>query len=151
MRLALDTNILAYAEGLGDAERCTQARQWVARVARLAQVEAVLPTQVLGELQRVLVIKARRSATDARAAVLSWADAFEVAESNWEALQAALDLCADHQLSMWDALILATAAEARCRVLLTEDLQHGFTWRGVTLVNPFLAPEHPLLHSLAAP
>lgn len=147
MRLALDTNILAYAEGLGDADRCAQARHWVARVA---QTEAVLPTQVLGELQRVLVIKARRTASDARTAVLSWADAFEVAESNWAAMQAALDLCTDHQLSMWDALILATAAEARCRVLLTEDLQHGFTWRGVTLVNPFLAPEHPLLSRLAA-
>ena len=147
MRLALDTNILAYAEGLGDADRCAQARQWVSRAS---QAEAVLPTQVLGELQRVLVIKSRRSAADARSAVLSWADAFEVAESGWAAMQSALDLCADHQLSMWDALILATAAEARCRVLLTEDLQHGFTWRGVTLVNPFLAPEHPLLSRLAA-
>ena len=26
MRVALDTNILAYAEGLGDARRCEQAR-----------------------------------------------------------------------------------------------------------------------------
>jgi predicted nucleic acid-binding protein len=147
MRLALDTNILAYAEGLGDVDRCTQARQWVGRAS---QAEAVLPTQVLGELQRVLVIKARRSAADARSAVLSWADAFEVAESGWAAMQSALDLCADHQLSMWDALILATAAEARCRVLLTEDLQHGFTWGGVTLVNPFVEPDHPLLRRLAA-
>jgi predicted nucleic acid-binding protein len=142
MRLALDTNILAYAEGLGDAARCSQARRWVARAG---QADTVLPSQVLGELQRVLVIKARRTPDAARAAVLGWTDAFEVASSGWTALQSALDLCADHQLAVWDALILATAAESRCRLLLSEDLQHGFTWRGVTVVSPFIAPAHPLL------
>jgi len=146
MRLALDTNVLAYAEGLGDAGRCDQARHWVRRAAG---AQAVLPLQVLGELQRVLVIKGRRSPADAREAVLSWSDAFEVAGATWPTMQAALDLCADHQLAMWDALILATAADARCRLLLTEDLQHGFTWRGVTLVNPFAVPDHPLLQRLA--
>lgn len=147
MRVALDTNILAYAEGVGDARRCALARHWV-ELASHAQ--GVLPSQVLGELQRVLVVKARRSPSDARAAVLGWADAFEVADSNWAAMQAALDLCADHQLAMWDALILSTAAESRCRLLLTEDLQHGFTWRGVTLLNPFITPIDPLLARLEA-
>ena len=145
MRLALDTNILAYAEGLGDEARCSQARHWVARAS---SAKVILPSQALGELQRVLVIKAKRSAAEARLAVLGWADAFEVADSNWTAMQAALDLCADHQLSMWDSLILATAAEHRCRILLSEDFQNGFTWRGVTLVNPFLAPTDPLLDGL---
>lgn len=145
MRLALDTDILAYAEGVGDAARCTLARAWVRR-ASAARV--ILPSQVLGELQRVLVTKAGRSASVARAAVLSWADAFEVADSNWPALQAALDLCADHQLAIWDSLILATAADSRCRLLLSEDLQNGFTWRGVTVVNPLLVPTDPLLDEL---
>lgn len=147
MLLALDTNILAYAEGLGDEARCTSARDWVGRVARAG---GVVPSQVLGELQRVLVVKARRSRADARTAVLSWADAFEVADSGWQALQSALDLCADHQLAIWDALILATAAEHRCRLLLSEDFQHGFTWQGVTVVNPFQTPADPLLARLGA-
>ena len=33
MRLALDTNILAYAEGIGDLKRCKSARDLVARLA----------------------------------------------------------------------------------------------------------------------
>lgn len=148
MRLALDTNILAYAEGVGDAKRCTQARLWVRRASA---AKVILPSQVLGELQRVLVLKARRSASDARAAVLSWSDAFEVADSNWSTLQAALDLCADHQLAIWDSLILATAAESRCRLLPSEDLQSGFTWRGVTVVNPLRLPVDPLLDELPIP
>ncbi len=145
MRLAFDTNILAYAEGVGDRARCTRARRWVERAA---SATVILPSQVLGELQRVLVGKAGRTPAEARAAVLSWADAFEVADSNWAAMQAALDLCADHQLSVWDGLILATAAQHRCRILLSEDFQRGFTWHGVTIVNPLLSPPDPLLTEL---
>jgi len=41
--------------------------------------------------------------------------------------------------------MLAAAAEAGCRLLLSEDLQEGFTWGGVRVVNPFAAAVHPLL------
>lgn len=41
--------------------------------------------------------------------------------------------------------MLSVAAESRCRMLLSEDLRHGFTWRGVTVVNPFSEPRDPLL------
>jgi hypothetical protein len=37
----------------------------------------------------------------------------EVADSTRLAFQSALDLTADHQLPMWDALILCVAAESR--------------------------------------
>jgi hypothetical protein len=30
-------------------------------------------------------------------------------------------------------------------VLLSEDMQHGFVYRGVTVINPFAEPAHPLL------
>jgi predicted nucleic acid-binding protein len=49
---------------------------------------------------------------------------------------------------MWDALVMAVAAENRCRIVLSEDLQHGFTWRGTTIVNPFLPDESPLLAAI---
>jgi len=144
MRLgvAVDTNVLVYAEGEGDAARCTAARDVL---ARLPTGDVMLPSQVLGELHRVLTRRSRRSAQQARDAVLAWADVFRVRDSSWVALQAAMDLHADHQLQIWDALVLAVAAEHRCRILLSEDLQHGFTWRGVTVVDPFAAQRHPLL------
>lgn len=145
MRVALDTNILAYAEGLGDEVRCNAALKLV---EQLPIASVVLPAQTLGELTRVLTGKARRTPTAAREAVLGWADSFEVADSNWPAFQAALDLVVDHQLPMWDALILAVAAESRCRLLLSEDFQNGFTWRGVTVVDPFAAQRSPMLSGL---
>jgi hypothetical protein len=41
-----------------------------------------------------------------------------------------------------------TSAEAECRLLLSEDLQEGFTWRGVTVTNPFARTLHPILAAL---
>lgn len=146
MRVALDTNILAYAEGLGDTERCDTALQLVTQLPR---TQVVLPAQTLGELSRVLIAKAKRTPSQTREAVLGWADSFTVADSTWFAFQAALDLTVDHQVPTWDALILAVAAENRCRLLLSEDFQDGFTWRGVTVVNPFAGQPSPLLARLA--
>jgi predicted nucleic acid-binding protein len=60
----------------------------------------------------------------------------------------AADLATDHRLGIWDAVILSAAAQAGCRLLLSDDLQEGFTWAGVTVVNPFAAPRHALLQSL---
>ena len=142
MRFAIDTNVLAYAEGLGDERRCGIA---VELIQKFPSDAGVLPAQVLGELSRVLTTKAKRSTSQARDAVLAWADSFEVADSTWFAFQAALDLTVDHQLQMWDALILAVAAEHHCRILISEDFQDGFTWRGVTVVNPFAREPSQLL------
>ena len=40
------------------------------------------------------------------------------------------------------------AAEGGARLLLTEDLNPGFRWRGLKVVNPLVAPEDPLLQQL---
>ena len=105
-------------------------------------------TQTLGEIFRVLTGKAKRPAEQTREAVLSWADSFAVVDSTWGAFQSALALIVDHQLPIWDALILAVAAENRCRLLLSEDFHDGFTWRGVTVANPFVESRSPLLSRL---
>jgi predicted nucleic acid-binding protein len=145
VRVAIDTNILAYAEGIGDSARRDAS---IDLLRRLPPESALLPAQTMGELFRVLTGKAGCPADMARARVLQWADSFEVGDSTWTAFQAAFDLTADHGLQIWDALILAVAAENRCRVLVSEDMQHGFTWRGVTVVNPYKLPVHPLLSQL---
>jgi predicted nucleic acid-binding protein len=134
MRVALDTNVLAYAEGLGDEVRCHMAGELI---AQLHPTHAVVPVQVLGELSRVLTSKLKKSSADARELLLSWSDAVVVADTTWTAFQSAMDLSVDHQISIWDALIFAVAAENKCRLLVSEDFQNGFTWRGVTVVNPF--------------
>lgn len=146
MRVALDTNILAYAEGVGDRPRRDAT---VRLLHQLAGVDILIPAQVLGELYRVLTGKALRASDLAREAVLSWADAYLVADSTWSAFQSALDLGVAHRFQFWDALILSVAVENKCRLLLSEDLQQGFTWRGICIVNPYAPQIHPLLKRIA--
>ena len=145
MNVALDTNVLAYAEGV-NGER---ARVSTLRLLRsLPPDETLIPVQVLGELFAVLVRKAKRSRTAAATAILSWGDAFPLIETSANVLIAATDLAVAHKLGIWDAIVLSAAADAGCRLLLSEDLQDGFTWRGVTVANPFAAPRHPLLEAM---
>jgi predicted nucleic acid-binding protein len=145
MLVALDTNILAYAEGVGDAPRCEQA---IRLIEQLPANLVLLPAQTLGELFRVLTGKANREPGLSRMAIMAWADSFIIGDSTWSAFQAAMDLVVDHRFQVWDALIMAVAAENHCRMLLSEDLQSGFIWRGVTVVNPFASPTTPLLDNV---
>lgn len=145
MRVALDTNLLVYAEGVNDAARRDAV---LALLGRLPSGSVVLPVQVLGELFVVLTRKAGRSREQARAALLSWRDAYPLVDTSQDVMLAAADLVADHQLGLWDAVILAAAAKAGCRLLLSEDLTEGFTWGGVTVTNPLAAQRHELLAAL---
>jgi predicted nucleic acid-binding protein len=145
VKVALDTNILAYIEGVNGASRKTSATEMV---ASLPAGSTYIPVQVLGELFRVLVRKAKYKSTSARAAVFNFLDIFPLIETSPSILTAAADLSVDHRLDMWDAIIVAAAAGAGCRLLLSEDMQEGFTWSGVTVVNPFSAKRHELLKEL---
>jgi predicted nucleic acid-binding protein len=145
MQIALDTNILAYAEGVGDDIRCNAA---IHLIERLPAEKVLLPAQTLGELFRILTGKAGKEAKASHTAVLEWADVFEVADSSWSSFQSAFDLVIDHHMQIWDALILSVAAENHCRLLISEDFQDGFVWRGITIVNPFKESVHPILETL---
>lgn len=145
MRVALDTNILAYAEGVNGAQMKNDA---IDLIGRLPQASVVVPVQVLGELFQVLVRKAGRSPKEARAAILSWSDTFTIAETSGEVMLAAADLAVNHRFSLWDVVILSVSAASGCRLLLSEDMQDGFVWNGVTLTNPFGKKRHPLLEAM---
>ncbi len=135
MHYALDTNIMAYAAGVNDLERRTKARRLL---DALDPGDVAIPVQALGELFNVLTRKAKWPAAQARAAVLAWTDAYEAIDTTPGILLDAMELSTTHQLAVWDAIMLAGAAQAGCRVLLSEDMRHGFTWRGATVRNPFL-------------
>jgi predicted nucleic acid-binding protein len=109
---------------------------------------AVLPVQTVGELFQILMRKAHRTAGQARTAILSWRDAFPLIDTSESVIVAAAELATTHRLGFWDAVVLASAAEGGCRLLLSEDLQEGFTWHGVTVTNPFANSKHPLLDNL---
>ena len=149
MRVALDSNILIYLAGVG---RVAEDRRKIEAVRALigklrSTVSLVAPVQTLGETF-VVLRRSGVSAAEARTTLLQFGDAFASAPSDKRTVVAAADLAVDHKLQFWDALIVTAAVDAGCVMLLSEDMQHGFVTRGLTIVNPLLAETHPKLATL---
>lgn len=151
-RVALDSNILVYLAGVSrtaeDEEKVATTRELIELLADKADL--VAPAQTLGELF-VVLRRSGASATDAREILLEFADAFGTSASEAQTALSAADLVVDHGLQFWDALIVTAAADAGCGMLLSEDMQHGFVTRGLTIVHPFEKKPHPKLAALLAP
>jgi predicted nucleic acid-binding protein len=49
-----------------------------------------------------------------------------------------LELIGDFRYSFYDSLIIASALHANCKILYTEDLQHGQKIKSLKILNPFL-------------
>lgn len=142
MRVAVDTNPLAYAFGVNTRAQQTRAAEIL---ARLTHHQRILPAQVAAELHAVLTRKGGLSRSEAATTIAAWMDESEVVPTSQGVLADAFNLAAHHQLQVFDAIILAAAAAARCDLLLSEDMQDGFVYRGVTVADPFRTPLHPLL------
>lgn len=145
MRVALDTNVLAYAQGVNGKAMKKAA---LALIGALPADSVILPAQIIGELFQVLIRKGQLTPAQARTAILTWCNVFPVAETSQSVLLGAAELAVTHRLNFWDSVVLASASEAGCRLLLSEDLHPGFTWNSVTVANPFATPKHPLLDNL---
>jgi predicted nucleic acid-binding protein len=148
MRVALDSNILAYFAQVKRVEADeAKIRRTKALLRSFRNVSLVAPVQALGELF-VVLRKSGASPIDARLIVQRFADGFATPASERATALAAADLVVDHKLQFWDAMIASAAADAGCTLLLSEDMHHGFVTRGLTIANPFADPVHPRLAAL---
>lgn len=151
MRVAFDTNVLAYAAGVrrvdADDPKIDTARHLLIELRGPASL--VVPVQALGELFNV-VRRWSGNPAHARDVVNVLSTGLFQLPTTADVLFAATDLVARHKLQIWDAVILAAAADFDCSLLLSEDMQHGFVARGLTVVNPFADTAHPKLAALLA-
>ena len=134
-KVFLDTNLLVYSVDTSDADKHRRSRQVVAAVGQ-AQT-GVISTQVMLELFSALLRKLRHTPLEAKETVQRLS-AFEIVQVSPAIIERAMDCVLLYSISFWDALIVAAAAAANCRVLLTEDLQHGQSLLGVRIENPLL-------------
>ena len=150
-RVALDSNILIYVAKVArvpsDDAKIALTLRLIAGIAETAKL--VIPVQALGEMF-VVMRRCGFPADKCRDAVLQMAGKLDTPASEARTLFSALDLGVDHKLQHWDAMILSAAADAGCPILLSEDMQHGFVVRGVTVINPFADEMHPKLAALLA-
>ena len=136
MRSLLDTNILVYADAADDPAKQRRAVELITGLR--ASGSAVLSTQVLQEYVNVALRKLRLPHALIRDR-LNFYRRFDVVPASADLIAGALDLHLLHSLSFYDALVVQAAVASGCQRLLSEDMQHGATFRGVLIENPFLA------------
>lgn len=134
-RISLDTNVLFYSVDWDAGDRHTRA---VSIVNSAQNWDCVLILQTLGEFFAVATRKRRMPHVNAEALVENWLRVFPVHAAGPGTLRHAMAAVQEHRLSFWDAMLWATAREAGCRLLLSEDFQHGRVLGGVRFHNPFL-------------
>jgi predicted nucleic acid-binding protein len=133
----LDTNILVYA-ALQPDPRSNAARALLAR-------RGVVSIQVLNEFANVAHRKLHRPWPEiARALDAMRTLCHPPLAITLTTHEAALTIAEQTGYQFYDALIVASALEAGCDTLYSEDLQHGRVIDGrLTIRNPFAPEAHP--------
>jgi predicted nucleic acid-binding protein len=131
----MDTNVLVYYFQSGDNSKKIIARKCIDENLP----HAIISVQVLGELFNVLKKKGNDS--------LKCADIVNACMSNFNTfgiqkklVAQALKINQQYGFSYYDSLIVASALEADCKILYTEDLQHNQLIEGrLRIINPFIS------------
>jgi predicted nucleic acid-binding protein len=124
-----DTNILVYAQQAG--AKATLAQNLVDQGGKIS-------AQVLNELANVLSRKLGRSWSDIELVLADADNALgPTLPLTAQTSRTAVALARDHSLNFYDALIIASAIEAGCDTLYSEDLQHGRRFGSLVIANPF--------------
>jgi predicted nucleic acid-binding protein len=133
-RFTLDTSILIYSVDTRDAARHKVA---IAIMDKTVDADCVLTLQSLSEFYSVVTRKRIMPAGRAADLVRQWLSLFAAVPVSASAIRTALDHAATRRASYWDALLVATASQAGCNLVLTEDMADGSLLGGVRIHNPF--------------
>jgi predicted nucleic acid-binding protein len=134
VRYFFDTNVLVYSRDRSEPRKRDIARVLIEEA--IAEGSFVVSAQVLAEFYATALRCNLLGPAEALELVRFWSP-HDTVVTTLEVLLGGLELHQRHSLSVWDALIVQAAIDARCEVLLTEDLQHGRRFGELTVENPF--------------
>jgi predicted nucleic acid-binding protein len=134
-RATVDTNILIYAVDVDAGSKHVLAAHLV---KSLSERKFVLPLQCITEFYRATTKKRRFAAAEAASFVRQFRDSMQIIPAAIEDLDPAMQIHLQHNIQFFDALLIATARRAGCTVFLSEDLQDGRDFDGITVRNPFV-------------
>jgi predicted nucleic acid-binding protein len=134
VRSFFDTNVLVYSDDKSAPAKQRRALDLVAEHRRAKT--GVVSLQILQEYFVTVTRKLRVEAAIARRKVELLGE-FDLVAPGLADILAAIDLHRLRAISFWDALVVRSAKEAGCAILFSEDMQHGQSIEGITIVNPF--------------
>ncbi len=132
----VDANVLIYARDPEEPSKQERAREWLAYLWR--ENLGRTSTQVLSEFyvnvtRKLATPVASEDAWQEVRSFLAWRP-HPVDEA---LLMRAREIEQRWRLSWWDSMVVAAAQLQGCALLLTEDLQDGAVYGGVTVRSPF--------------
>lgn len=126
----IDTNVILYLAS-GDARKADQAERVIA-------AGGTISVQVLNEITNVARRKMGMSWDDTRAFLAVVRGLLSVEPLTAEIHETGVSLAERYSLSIYDAMIAASAFHANCETLWSEDMQSGVVLDGrLRIVSPF--------------
>jgi predicted nucleic acid-binding protein len=127
-----DTNVLLYVAS-GDLAKADRAEELIA-------AGGIISVQVLNEIANVAHRKMGMSWTETRAFLSMMRGLLPVQPLTIDIHETGVGLAERYELSIYDAMIAASALHADCDTLWSEDMQHGIVLDDrLRIVNPFRA------------
>jgi predicted nucleic acid-binding protein len=137
-KVFLDTNILVYSLDRSDPDKQNRCRQLIKSLT--TENIGVISTQVMQEFYVASTTKLGADPLIVKD-ILRSLQRFETVIINPTLIKEAVDCSIINRISFWDALIIAAAESAKCKLLWTEDLNHGQIVRGVRIEDPLKPTE----------
>lgn len=125
----LDTNVLLYLLSADEA-KADRAEEIVAE-------GGVVSVQVLNEFASVATRKLGMRISEAAEALRAIRALCRVVPLEEATHDLGMQIAERHRLSLYDAMIAASARLAQCKVILSEDMQDGLRLEGMRVRNPF--------------
>ena len=125
----IDTNVLVYLLS-GDAAKADRAEQVVAR-------GGVLSVQVMNEFASVATRKLRMRVAEVAEVLLAVRSLCTIVPIDEETHDLGMRIAQRHRLSIYDAMIVAAARLAGCKIIISEDMQDGLRLEGMHIRDPF--------------
>jgi predicted nucleic acid-binding protein len=111
------------------------------RAEGLLRARPTVSVQVLNEVTSVCLRKLNLPWAEVEAVVAAVKAHVSVVPLTVESHTLAMTLAQRHQLSFYDAHVVASALHAGAQTLFSEDLHHGLQIQGLRVQNPFKASD----------
>ena len=137
-RFFLDTNIFVYSFDVDSSDKARQATQLIRRAIETRA--GIVSYQVVQEFLNVALRRFAQpmSVTDAEQYLSTTFRPILAVHSSHTLYAEALRIASRFRLPWYDSLIVASAIEAQCDVLYSEDFQHGQRFENLQVCNPFV-------------
>ena len=131
-KIFIDTNLLVYY--ISDDIK----KKKIVHELLLSDAEIIISSQVISEFISVCLKKLKLPKHKTLSYAEEFIDIFSVTPINLEVVSKALSLVKKNNFSIWDSLIVSSALHAECKILYTEDMQHGqIIAKKLRIINPF--------------